>query len=109
MLWAYLDEDHNVIETNNMPTFEERIRRVAWDDIDGIHISTVFLQINHGSERNPLWFETMTFSVDGKEVGCTRAATWDGAVYQHARALERVLLAKEELAKQRPRFNPTEA
>lgn len=109
MLWAYLDEEHNVIESNDMPAFEERIRRVAFDDVDGIHISTVFLQINHGTESNPLWFETMTFSVDGNEVGCWRSPTWDGAVYQHARAVERVLLAKEELANMRPRFNPTEA
>lgn len=43
--------------------FEHSKRRVAFDEVDGYEISTVFLGIDHGFGRTaePLLFETMIF------------------------------------------------
>lgn len=39
------------------------IRRVDSDYIEGAHVSTVFLGLNHGHGGPPLWFETMVFDL----------------------------------------------
>jgi len=38
-------------------------RRIDSDYIEGAHVSTIFLGINHGFGLRPLWFETMVFDL----------------------------------------------
>lgn len=47
----------------------EKGHRVALDDIDGAHVSTVFIGLNHGYHKRPLWFETMVFDLVMHEKG----------------------------------------
>ncbi len=71
---------------------EERI--VKKDDIDGKHVSTVFLGLDHrwvsfSADIVPQIFETMIFSPGGyAEIYCTRCATWEEAEAQHQKAIE---------------------
>ena len=68
-------------------------RRVANDFIidDGkrIHVSTVFLGIDHGFEDEPILFETMVFG--SRVIWQERCATWDEAIAQHATVIARLL------------------
>lgn len=65
-------------------------RRVAWDEIDGLVVSTVFLHMDHGfGEGPPLLFETMIF--DGSDDRYEeRYSTWEEAEAGHARAVAMV-------------------
>lgn len=79
--------------------FEANDRQVAFDEIGGVRLSTVFLGLDHNfcPEGPPLLFETMTFG-GGWEV-CERYATWDEAEAGHARwrfTLTETLLARPE-------------
>lgn len=69
--------------------FETFDRRIAFDDVNGHSVSTVFLGLDHGwGEGPPLVFETMVFkngSMTGEEQW--RCATYDEAEAQHARAV----------------------
>lgn len=65
-------------------------RRVASDDVNEYHISTVFLGLDHGHgfTKRPLLFETMIFG-EGKGDGYqTRCSTWDEAVKMHEAAIQ---------------------
>jgi len=62
--------------------------------LQGIHVSTVFLGIDHGhdfgqSGYKPLLFETMVFGgpLDGQ---IQRYATWTGAEAGHAKMVQKV-------------------
>lgn len=73
-------------------------KRVAWTEIkhDGktIHISTVFLGLNHSWDQVPLWFETLVF--DGPNDGdMERYTTYKQAEHGHEEMVKRV---KELLA-----------
>jgi hypothetical protein len=66
-------------------------RHVANETIDGVHISTVFLGIDHNFSENgpPLLFETMIFG--GQEDQFQRRyATWAEAEAGHKEAVELV-------------------
>src|ERR1035437_5024539 len=71
--------------------------RVAYDKINDIEISTVFLALDHSfMGGQPVLFETMVFggSLDGEQ---ERYHTWDEAEAGHKVMIERV---KAELEKQ---------
>lgn len=71
-LWAILDEEGNVIPTNDSRAWGvwyHSFRQIdnghiAKDRVKGYYISTVFLGININGELNPEWFETEVFKGD---------------------------------------------
>lgn len=65
-------------------------RRVAWNEIEGYEISTVFLGLDHGYgfTKNPLIFETMIFGKGRGDGYQTRCSTWNEAKIMHKTALE---------------------
>lgn len=66
-------------------------RRVAFDKIDGVEVSTVFLGLDHSFGAGPpvLW-ETMVFGgiFDQKQDRCSGG--WKDAEAMHARMVDRV-------------------
>ena len=75
-------------------SFEEQDRIVASDMIDGIHVSTVFLGLDHGFDLGqpgykPQLFETMVFG-GPMDYYQQRYATWAGAEYGHKKVVEMV-------------------
>jgi hypothetical protein len=95
-----LDDQHRAIEEPDLMTwvqwFENDKRRVAWDEIDGVKVSTVFLGLDHnfGANSVPILFETMVFGgpMDGE---ADRYATWDEAVAGHQAMVDRVMNARD--------------
>lgn len=79
-----------VIENGQNRVFQDFVD----DGAEEIHVSTVFLGIDHGFGRGdePILFETMVFGgkLDGDQA---RVATWDEAEKKHAEMLARVLQA----------------
>ena len=75
--------------------FETADRQVAVDDVGAVHVSTVFLGLDHRwfGDGPPLLFETMIFG-GRHDRHQTRASTWDEAEQQHAAA---VVLARSGL------------
>jgi len=71
--------------------FEHANRHVANDTVGDVHISTVFLGVDHRHYGSgpPLIFETMIFGgeLDGSQ---WRYSTWDDAEVGHAMAVKRV-------------------
>lgn len=70
--------------------FQTADRHVAKTDIAHVHVSTVFLGLNHSYvEGPPLIYETMVFGgpLDGEQ---DRYSTWDEAELGHAAMVERV-------------------
>lgn len=68
-------------------------RRIAETEVNGCHVSTVFLGLWHGdSPTGPLIFETMIFGeLDGADLSyCERYATKAEALAGHERALDYV-------------------
>lgn len=93
-----LDADKNPVVCSlfEWVDFFENIenRRVAADTFDGVHVSTVFLGMDHrfGDEGPPILFETMIFE-HGKgglleDEYQTRCSTWAEAVEMHDRAVK---------------------
>lgn len=71
--------------------FETAERHVAFTEIDGLEISTVFLGLDHGHgfTNRPLLFETMVFNKGGDEDQyMTRCTTWEEAEEMHKKAIE---------------------
>jgi hypothetical protein len=70
--------------------YETSDRRVDFTELgNGVHVSTVFLGLDHNwFGEHPLLFETMVF-VDGNSVDCERCETWHEAEWQH-----RMMVAK---------------
>lgn len=65
-------------------------RRVAWDERGDVHVSTVFIGLDHSfGEGPPLLFETMVFGGehDGDQDRCS---TWDEAEVMHRKMCEKV-------------------
>lgn len=58
---------------------------VAWDKINGVTVSTVFLgtDYNHSGKGAPLLFETKVFGGSILDDIVERHATWDAAVKGH--------------------------
>ena len=72
---------------------EENSCRVAFDRIDEIEVSTVFLGLdyNHFGEGDPLLFETMTFWPDDSDSSEQRRYfTWEEAEAGHREMVEEV-------------------
>ena len=69
--------------------------------IGEIHVSTIFLGIDHahGFNARPLLFETMIFG-GGEDIDLyqVRCCTWDEAMEEHAKAIEIVKNAFAKLA-----------
>jgi len=86
-----LDENNKPVPTDLMTWAAKGWKRVAEDYIDNkdrIHVSTVFLGLDHSfGEGPPLLFETMIFG--GPEDGYQdRYSTWDEAIEGHKKAVE---------------------
>lgn len=67
------------------------VRNVAQTDVGKLHVSTVFLGLDHNlaGEGPPLLFETMIFR--GNDMSGEyqkRCSTWDQAEAQHAEAVQ---------------------
>lgn len=88
-----LDADKNIVEC----TGDEwgawfsscgKQRLLRQEDVCGVHVSTVFLGLNHRftGEGEPHIFETMAFLPDDDEYQ-TRCGTWEHADEQHAKAV----------------------
>lgn len=92
-----LDENHNIITTDNViewaQWFEENNakRIVQQDPIDDLWISTVFMGIDHGFTNGgmPILFETMVFDKNHDEIDMVRYATWDEALQGHKDTVRR--------------------
>lgn len=70
-------------------------RHVAEDHLGDIHVSTVFLGLDHQwGDGPPLLFETMIFGGRHNQKYQRRCSTWDEAVAQHAEAMA---IAKSDL------------
>ncbi len=71
--------------------YEKADRRIALTDVaPDVHVSTVFLSIDHNwGDGPPVLFETMVFGgpLDEEQV---RYCTWDEAELGHAAMVERV-------------------
>lgn len=71
--------------------FETANRRVAEDTVGRVHISTVFLGLDHsfGDRRKPLVFETMVFGgeSDGEQ---QRYCSWEEAEQGHKKMVEKI-------------------
>lgn len=87
-----LDEENRPIRAQNVlewAKFFDSPRRIVnqtW--VDGRHVSTVFLGINHRGPGN--LFETMVFSSEGKDLYQRKHDTWKQAEEYHAIAIETV-------------------
>ncbi len=70
---------------------QEHKRHVGNDMIDGLHISTVWLGLDHNYfGGRPLVFETMIFDTPtgGNDIYCERYTTWEEAEEGHQKAIE---------------------
>lgn len=68
----------------------DEARRVAEDYIGKLHISTVFLVIDHRHDRGgpPLLFETMVFAGEDGDVDCRRYCTEAEALAGHEQIVQ---------------------
>lgn len=88
IIWYKLDEDNNVVPCESLYDYTkfmlDRGRlQVGLTEINGIGISTVFLDINHSYRTGkPLVFETALFYPD-KTVVTKRYHTWKEAEIGH--------------------------
>ena len=72
--------------------FETMVRHVGDDMIDGHHVSTVWLGLDHNHfGGRPLLFETMVFKARGQDIYMRRYTTWEQAVEGHKKAVQWVL------------------
>ena len=82
----------------------ETNRHVAATDVGPLHVSTIFLGLDHGFSSNPdappILFETMIFGGADGEQYWKRYASWDEAERGHAAAVEaaRVIVAAADEA-----------
>jgi len=61
------------------------------------YVSTVFLELNHGDEKNPLWYETMVFVEEPANVNCylcNRYRTQEEAERGHRKIVEAIKSGK---------------
>ncbi len=72
----------------------EKGNKVADDIINGKHVSTIWLGLDHNHfGGRPLLFETMVFDNPrcGHDIYMNRYTTWDEAVEGHKKAIQWVL------------------
>jgi hypothetical protein len=88
----YILKDHEPVPESDLllwaKWFEAAERRVAFDEINGVRVSTVFLGLDHNFGHNdaPILFETMVFGgpLDQEQ---RRYRTWDEAEKGHQEML----------------------
>ena len=69
--------------------FEHMERHVGDDQVNGKHVSTVWLGLDHNYYGGlPLVFETMVFNEDGSDIYCERYTTWQEAEEGHQKATQ---------------------
>jgi len=97
----YILDGHEAIPIDDLHAwgtwFQTAERHVAQDLLPGgIHISTVFLGLDHrfGEDGPPLIFETMVFGGEYDQFQ-ERYSTWEEAEKGHAEILSRVKAALE--------------
>jgi len=71
---------------------DQKKRRVAYTELGAVHVSTVFLGLDHGWGGRPLLFETMVFGGNNWDE-CERYSTWEEAEQGHQRMVQRVVAA----------------
>jgi hypothetical protein len=90
--WYRLDEDHNPVAIS----FEQVLAgkgpshdRVGSDHVENVHVSTVFLGLNHRycGGGPPILFETMIFGGEHDQYQ-ERYCTWAAAEEGHKRAVK---------------------
>lgn len=83
------DMDHNPIDfmAAAMLLDDGEKRQVAYTDVDGTCVSTVFVphDMSHGRSEVPILYETMVFDRDGETVRAERYATKEAALAGHDR------------------------
>jgi len=89
----YILDGKKVVKCDDLNTwaqwFEKADRKVAFDDKNGISVSTVFLGLNHNwGEGEPLIFETMIFGGPHNE-DQQRYSTWEEAEIGHKKMCRR--------------------
>ncbi len=85
-----LDEWSNQFENMSI----QGVRHVAEDFINGCHVSTIWLGMNHNYFGGvPLLLETMVFDTphSGHDIYMKRYTTWEQAVEGHKKAVQWVL------------------
>lgn len=99
--WRYILQGHEPVQCPSAVEwarwFETADRRVAFDKIETVEISTVFLGLDHafGLGPTPLLFETMVFGGPLNDE-MQRYTTWDAAVVGHQRLVGEVRRALAE-------------
>lgn len=94
-MWYKLDKNRNPVpcadgEYPKKDVTNENEWRVGNDMIDDVHVSTVFLGLDHRfGEGEPILFETMIFGGKHDEYQ-ERYCTWNEAAEGHKRAIELV-------------------
>jgi hypothetical protein len=92
MTWYKLDENRKPVRCDAIESsayMAQNGRRVAFDAIGRVEVSTVFLGLDHSySGHTPLLFETMVFGMDDEIQ--ERWTTWDEAEKGHKAVLEKV-------------------
>ncbi len=99
----YILEGHTPVPCDDLMKWGEWTERahrtgefiVKSDMVQGVHVSTVFLGLDHGfsffgQSRRPLLFETMIFK-GPLDMYQTRYSTWVGAEHGHAQALQKCI------------------
>jgi len=88
---AILDDELRIVPVDDALEWgmwfecNEEKRRIGYDEIEGFVVSTIFLGVNHGFGRRPLWFETMVFREStgerelGQSIDQARYSTWNEA------------------------------
>ena len=92
----YILDGHIPVECDDSVIWADFIeniegRRVAYDIIDGVIISTIFLGLDHSfdEEAPPLLFETLIFGGEHDD-DMQRYTTWERAEQGHKEMVERV-------------------
>ncbi len=90
----FLNEDHTYSPCDLMTWANqfEKGNKVADDIIDGKHVSTIWLGLDHNflAKGPPLVFETMVFDEpeSGHDIYMDRYTTWQQALEGHNKAIE---------------------
>jgi hypothetical protein len=92
MTWYKLDENRRAVKCDAIESSKymaENGRRVAFDAVGRVEVSTVFLGLDHSySGHTPLLFETMVFGMDDEIQ--ERWTMWEEAEKGHKAVLEKV-------------------
>lgn len=87
---AYLD-GRTVVPTDDIKKAfgDIKSRKVGDDMVGDVHVSTVFLGLDHGFGHGPLWFETMIFGGEHDQWQ-DRYQSYDAAELGHRYVVKRL-------------------